>query len=181
MNIDILQSHNERIIKYADVVKKIPASPRPLEALAFVPEPPVLPLEAFLIYFIVVDGSVYKVGQSSSPQSSFLWYKRLSRSMNKGRYIPYFWMIEQIEKGRKVSFWYECFEDAFVEYPHAISGQPVKYLAHFAKAKEKEYLDYIHEIDKEYPLLNRQEKNSREDDFEAYYRNMYKEAGGKVG
>lgn len=179
MFIDALMEHNPAIQKYGTIIQRNPSAPR--KRLDFDSSPkPTIPKISFLVYFIVVDGVVCKIGQSASPESAFTWYVRLSQNMGKGRYIPYYWMYEQVNQGKEVSFWFECIEEVYVEYPHAITGAPIQHLAIFGKDREKEYLDFIYSEEGEYPLLNRQEKMSRADSFERYYTAMYKEEGGRV-
>jgi len=136
--------------------------------------------ESFLVYFFTIDGVIVKVGQSSSPSTTIGFYEKLSLNMSKGRFIPHYYFAEQLKEGKQVEMWVECVDQVYVEYPHAITKEPVQHLAVFAKDREKQYIDYIKQVEGVPPLLNRQEGAKKIDSFERKYFQMYEKEGGRV-
>ncbi len=139
------------------------------------------PSSSSVVYFIVVNGEIVKVGQSGSLDSALTWYIKLSKNMGKGRYIPHYFLEDSILEGKKVEFYVELLPNYYLDYPSILDiSKNSRYLVSFAKEREKEYLNYIYEEDKSYPLLNRQEKKEGLDEFERKYTLRYQSLGGRV-
>jgi len=127
----------------------------------------------FMIYFIVSNYEILKIGKTSDKK--FLqWYTDMTSDMGKGRYIPHFYILELLNSDKKVELYGEIISDSFIEYAD-VSGQIVKYFSDFSKEREKEYLKkYTTEFGK-FPILNRQESSKKIDDFEIKYTELYNE------
>ena len=136
-----------------------------------------------LIYFIVIDDArLLKIGGAATPLKECLgFYTRMTKSMGRGRYIPYYTMINLLEAHHTISFYGEVLEDAFrvvkdienplVEITQRVSGY---------KNREADWTNFYKKR-AGLPFLNRQERAAKasESPFIRYCEEQYKQDGCK--
>lgn len=155
------------LVKAADVVLKEKNTLNSID---------ILNLKAFkkekrgIVYFIVSDNLIIKIGGSSSGLKDALhWYHNMTTRVHLGRVIPNFYIRDELKKGKRVEIYVEYLDLLKRTYRDIETGKYlIKKDVAYYKIREKEWTSLFKENNL-CPILNMQENCKKYNEEFPYY------------
>lgn len=166
---------NPNIIKVLDTAWRSDDEKDPLNNLKCIWLDDV-PSNKSLTYFMVINNILIKHGDTGTGiKVAMSWYFNLTTKMEEGRFIPNLFIEEQMRLGKKCEVYIEPLEALRRKHFDIETGETI-YV--FDGTYHKQRANYYKGLFKKYnvaPLLNRQERGEKENNFSRKYIQKYKE------